>query len=150
MTQHEVELFHRTSRLARWRELYFGELLSRYTARKRRARGLTFIAALGAALAAAGGWTPAAVVLASVAAAVSAWWSATDLDGRTLQLAATSVAWADLRLACDDSWWGRDRQLDSLQRHARDLEARTDRHIPHDQKTADRWRQHVTAEYGPF
>lgn len=138
---------------AETRSLYFGDLASRYTARKQWITGLSFFLSSGAAatlIAQAPGWVP--IVLSLAVAIMTAYSIAVGLDRKIAVMAKLHSAWDRISQEYNQLW-NHTNDADAEQRLIQIVErsrepselATTD--APNDQKLLGKWQDHVFALY---
>jgi hypothetical protein len=130
------------------RSYYFGELASRDTKKKQIITGLSFFLSSGAAatLAAKLYWAP--LILASIAAVLTAYSVAVGLDKRAIAMAKLHHQWNVLSADYERLWhhWYEDdaeERLDEILRRDREASQTGTVEAPYDESLIDKWQDRV-------
>jgi hypothetical protein len=144
LTQHQIDSVWREKVEAEVRSLYFGELASRYTARKQVMAGISFFLSSGAAatvIAKAPTWVPA--TLAIISAIAAAYSFAIDIEKRISSLAELHEKWNLIALDLDilwNHWYDADAEetMRTLSKRASDASALGVK-MPYEEPLIDKW-----------
>ena len=136
------------------RSFYFGELAARYVKRKQIITGVSFFLSSGAAATLAAktvSWVP--LVMAALAAMVTAYSIAVNLDRKAVTMAKLHSTWNQLAAEYDRLWNhchedDADAQFESLLKRGRDASEIGSTEAPYDEGLIEKWQDRVNAQHG--
>ena len=149
LTQEQIESVWENMLAAEVRSLYFADLASKYTRRKQWITGLTFFFSSGAAatvIAKQPSWVPA--ILALLAAAITAYAIAVNLDKAAGTMVKLHSSWNQISADYDRLWNhtfadDAEDELNSINTRARNSSELAATDAPNDQKLLGEWQERV-------